>query len=474
MARRSRPRCRSLSPASPPYLAHGNVDWAVAFFITIGALVGAIVGTHLLHVIPKNVLVLIFVATILATATRLLLGSHDSPGIDITVGVAIILVLVGFVSGTLAGLLGIGGGVIMVPAMATLGMATVGRQGDLGRGHRADGDHGDVPQPQERQRRHPSGCDRRRVRRVHRGDRRHDLGQVERADGEHHVRVAAAVRGRQPVVDASPGSQAARRHSRTGTAGERLTSSSRPTGTATSSVRGGDRRDRETVCRGQRVADGPTPAWADLFDVLSPDLADFFVHALVVGELDHVAVGISEHADVADRVRHLRRRHAEAACRCRPSGDRIDTLAIGELDAQVVERSERVDRRRRERIPIRKELRDDENERELPAVRMAEPSAVAVVVLALIEELSSVNSWYEAIVAWMSDTLSATWVHLWVVGRRLCSGSLMGPPFGDLGIVATLGPQHERVAPRIEERSVEPVVRHGLTIAKVRWSDHMT
>ncbi len=57
------------------YLAHGNVDWAVALFITIGALAGAIVGTHLLHVIPKNVLVLIFVATILATATRLLFDS---------------------------------------------------------------------------------------------------------------------------------------------------------------------------------------------------------------------------------------------------------------------------------------------------------------------------------------------------------------------------------------------------------------
>jgi uncharacterized membrane protein YfcA len=111
------------------YLAHGNVDWAVAFFITIGALVGAVVGTHLLHVIPKNVLVLIFVATILLTATRLLFGSHDSPGIDITAGVAIILILVGFVSGTLAGLLGIGGGVIMVPAMSTLGMATVVAKG---------------------------------------------------------------------------------------------------------------------------------------------------------------------------------------------------------------------------------------------------------------------------------------------------------------------------------------------------------
>ena len=222
------------------YLAHGNVDWAVAFFITIGAIVGAIVGTHLLHVIPKNVLVIIFVVTILATATRLLIGSHDSPGIDITVGVAVILVLVGFVSGTLAGLLGIGGGVIMVPAMATLGMATVVAEGNVGGRDRADGDHGHLPQPQERQRRHPGGGDRRRVRCVHGRDRRNDLGQVERADGEHHVRVAAVVRCRQPTVVAASAAQSARRHPGTGASGERLTCSShsssptrRPTATAT-------------------------------------------------------------------------------------------------------------------------------------------------------------------------------------------------------------------------------------------------
>ena len=111
------------------YLVHGNVDWTVALFITIGALGGAIVGTHLLHVIPKNVLVIVFVITILLTATRLLFGSHDSTGIDMTIGVAIVLILVGFVSGTLAGLLGIGGGVIMVPAMSTLGLATVVAKG---------------------------------------------------------------------------------------------------------------------------------------------------------------------------------------------------------------------------------------------------------------------------------------------------------------------------------------------------------
>ena len=42
------------------YLSHGNVDWPVALFLAIGAIAGAIVGTQLLRVIPKNVLIIIY------------------------------------------------------------------------------------------------------------------------------------------------------------------------------------------------------------------------------------------------------------------------------------------------------------------------------------------------------------------------------------------------------------------------------
>lgn len=112
------------------YLSQGNVDWAVALFLAIGAIVGAIVGTQLLRVIPKNVLVMVFVITVLATATRLLLGSDTSGRADLTVAMALVLVVIGFITGTLAGLLGIGGGVIMVPAMVVgLEMATVVAKG---------------------------------------------------------------------------------------------------------------------------------------------------------------------------------------------------------------------------------------------------------------------------------------------------------------------------------------------------------
>ena len=102
------------------YVSHGNVDWPVAFFLAIGAIAGAIVGTTLLHVIPKTLLIIIFVITVLATALQLAVGTDSTGRADLTVTMALLLVAVGLLTGTLAGLLGIGGGVIMVPAMVVL------------------------------------------------------------------------------------------------------------------------------------------------------------------------------------------------------------------------------------------------------------------------------------------------------------------------------------------------------------------
>jgi uncharacterized protein len=112
------------------YLSHGNVDWVVALFLAIGSILGAIVGTHLLQIIPKNVLVIVFVITVLATATRLTTGTESTGRGDLTLAMALLLVVVGLLAGTLAGLLGIGGGVIMVPAMVVvLGMVPVVAKG---------------------------------------------------------------------------------------------------------------------------------------------------------------------------------------------------------------------------------------------------------------------------------------------------------------------------------------------------------
>lgn len=102
------------------YSVNGNVDWPVAACLAAGAIVGAVVGTQLLQVIPKTPLTIIFIVTILATAIRLLLSDEATGRDTLSVLGVVALVAIGFITGTLAGLLGIGGGVIMVPVLVVL------------------------------------------------------------------------------------------------------------------------------------------------------------------------------------------------------------------------------------------------------------------------------------------------------------------------------------------------------------------
>ena len=112
------------------YLAHGNVDWAIAALLAAGSVAGAVIGTHLLQIVPRAVLVYLFVAVVLLTAVRLITTTDVSGQHDLTMRTALVLLLVGLVAGTLAGLLGIGGGVIMVPAMVMLlGMSPAAAKG---------------------------------------------------------------------------------------------------------------------------------------------------------------------------------------------------------------------------------------------------------------------------------------------------------------------------------------------------------
>lgn len=104
------------------YALAGEVDWAAALFLIIGSAgLGARIGTHMLHVLPQRALALVFACVMLATAVRMLVDTSDTTGRpDLTVAGALVLVLVGVVTGFTAGLLGVGGGVIMVPAMVLL------------------------------------------------------------------------------------------------------------------------------------------------------------------------------------------------------------------------------------------------------------------------------------------------------------------------------------------------------------------
>jgi len=98
-----------------------SVDWPVAAALIAGAMAGAVVGTHWLHKLPTHVLAYAFAAVLLLSALRLVLDHSEAGGRGpLRLLGVVALVLLGLASGTLAGLLGVGGGVVMVPAMIIL------------------------------------------------------------------------------------------------------------------------------------------------------------------------------------------------------------------------------------------------------------------------------------------------------------------------------------------------------------------
>lgn len=112
------------------YAYDDNVDWAIAGLLILGSVAGAVIGTKLLTILPKRTITIIFIVTVLATAIRLFTTSETTGRADLTVTMGVVLVVIGLTTGTLSGLLGIGGGVVMVPAMVVvLGMVPVFAKG---------------------------------------------------------------------------------------------------------------------------------------------------------------------------------------------------------------------------------------------------------------------------------------------------------------------------------------------------------
>jgi uncharacterized protein len=102
------------------YWVSDDVDWAVAGWLVIGAVAGAIIGAHLLDRLPQRTLGIAFSVVLLVTAVRLFLPVEASGRSALDVATAVGLVVLGFSTGVLAGLLGVGGGIVMVPAMVVL------------------------------------------------------------------------------------------------------------------------------------------------------------------------------------------------------------------------------------------------------------------------------------------------------------------------------------------------------------------
>lgn len=103
------------------YATGGEVDWAAAALTAVGALVGAPIGVSLLGRLPERQLRIGFAALLALSAVRLVLVQGDGAGREeLTLLLGLAYVLTGLASGVLAGVMGVGGGIIMVPIYTIL------------------------------------------------------------------------------------------------------------------------------------------------------------------------------------------------------------------------------------------------------------------------------------------------------------------------------------------------------------------
>ncbi len=117
----------SASAAVVPLALADRIDWDTGGFLLVGSIGGAYLGARIFARIPEVWLAGGFVALALASAARMYLegdapatAATGTPGIDASWAGVVGFVLVGFVAGVLGAVMGVGGGIIYVPALVTL------------------------------------------------------------------------------------------------------------------------------------------------------------------------------------------------------------------------------------------------------------------------------------------------------------------------------------------------------------------
>lgn len=100
------------------YAIEGNVDWLAAALLALGGIVGAPLGAQLLHRLSEATLRWIFVGFLVVVMISLFFIIPDrDAGVPMNVWLGLALVGVGLVTGVLSGLIGVGGGIIVVPVL---------------------------------------------------------------------------------------------------------------------------------------------------------------------------------------------------------------------------------------------------------------------------------------------------------------------------------------------------------------------
>ncbi|MFN7149904.1 MAG: sulfite exporter TauE/SafE family protein [Microthrixaceae bacterium] len=108
------------------YARGDSVDVQRGLWICLGAVVGTLIGTRLLRRTSDGWLQLGFALLLVATSLRMLWDSGEGLGAGpVTAGTAVALVALGLVTGVLSGLFGVGGGIVIVPALTLVGNVSV-------------------------------------------------------------------------------------------------------------------------------------------------------------------------------------------------------------------------------------------------------------------------------------------------------------------------------------------------------------
>jgi len=100
------------------YASQGNVDWVAALALAVGIVLGAQLGTYLLSRLPVAALQWAFIVFLLVVIVSLwIIVPQRGDQITINFLTLTMLGLTGFITGVLSGVLGVGGGVVVVPVL---------------------------------------------------------------------------------------------------------------------------------------------------------------------------------------------------------------------------------------------------------------------------------------------------------------------------------------------------------------------
>jgi len=104
------------------YAAHGHVDWVTGAIMAVSSMLCARFGAMLAARTSRTALARAFAIFLVLVAARLLWKSPEGAGAPVLAGAtgALVALAVGAAVGLLAGFMGVGGGILAVPALALL------------------------------------------------------------------------------------------------------------------------------------------------------------------------------------------------------------------------------------------------------------------------------------------------------------------------------------------------------------------